>query len=193
MSNERRRQRSVRIVAAVLVLLAAAVLVTVAVVVASQALLVVAALGALLAGCVAARIVNNELAQTRREWARDRAQQAKAYEDILAARTREQARFAADMSKRVADRDSRIVELKGTVRLADARADEAGRRVNLEKKRNAELQDRVASLLTEKEALVDRAALEAESAEASTIVDLMRWEQDSSGLDAPPRDERKQA
>lgn len=191
MPNERRRQRSTRIVVASILLVAASLLVTSAVVIASQLLLIVAALAALVAGFAAARIISNELAHTRREWARDRAQQAKAYQGVLAERTREQARFAAQMSDRIAERDTTITELNGTLRLAERRADLADKKVHVEKRRNARLQERVDTLLTEQEQIAAESSITWDGTDVPTIVDLLKWEQSTAPVSV--EDDRKQA
>ena len=82
----RRRQRSVRLTIAVALTTIAALLVLGAVLSGSWLLLTLAAVLGVALGAAATRITHTELMATRREAARDRAEQAQAYRDrILAA------------------------------------------------------------------------------------------------------------
>src|SRR6478672_8641505 len=87
----RRRQRSVRLTLAV-------------------ALLVLAALLGVVLGAAATRITHSELMETRREAARDRAEQAQAYRDLTVARTAEHAAYAETMESRIAAHEPAITE-----------------------------------------------------------------------------------
>ena len=63
----------------------------------SWALLTAAAVLGVVLGAVAARITHSELMQTRRDAARDRAEQAQAYRELTEARAAEHAEFSASM------------------------------------------------------------------------------------------------
>ena len=133
----RRRQRSVRVSVAVLLLGLATVLVLVALPTQSPAWLSVAAVVALGCGWAAARIVYTEVVQSRRDAAADRAGQAQAYRSMYAERASEHAEFTTVMTDRLTRRDREVADLttaveQATRRAADAeatgsRADRAGR------------------------------------------------------------------
>src|SRR6478735_10936669 len=96
----RRRQRSVRLTIAVALLVISALLVLGGILSGSWLTLVLAAVVGVVLGAAATRITHSELASTRREAARDRAEQAQAYREITAARTAENAAFAETMRTR---------------------------------------------------------------------------------------------
>jgi hypothetical protein len=99
-----------------------------------------AALLSLVCGFAATRIVATELAQSRRDAARDRAAQAHAYQLIYAERIAEHDRFATSMTEQIVERDGQIGRLLATVRHIGRRVDEAEDRAQREAARNAELQ-----------------------------------------------------
>lgn len=99
-----------------------------------------AVLGVLL-GAVATRITHSELMQTRRDAARDRAEQADAYRSLTSARTAEHARFTATMQARLDGQESALKELEVALGSAQRRAADATRRLNAEARR-AELAER---------------------------------------------------
>ncbi|WP_370616503.1 hypothetical protein [Mumia sp. Pv 4-285] len=172
MPNVRRRQRSTRILAASLLLAASAVFVAVAVVAASQGVLIAAAITAVVAGAASARIVADEVMTTRREWYKDRAEQAQAYRDMTVDRTRENMQFVEAVNETLSITTKRIGELNGTLRLAEARAEESDalRKV---------LASEVESLRTAGETSESPAAAAMglwEGADVPTIVDLLSWE-----------------
>ncbi|KHL19305.1 hypothetical protein CLV56_2349 [Mumia flava] len=169
MPTVRRRQRSARLLAASLLLAASAAFVAVAVVTASTAILIASSITAVVVGVVAARIVANEVMATRRAWYQDRAVQAQAYRDMTVDRTRENMEFVAAVNDTLAETTKRIVELNGTLRLAEARAEESdAKRADLEReveraRSDAEVPDLSSMVLWE-------------GAEMPTIVDLLGWE-----------------
>lgn len=179
MPGRRRVQRSVRLTVAS-GLLAAAFLVVVSSVVTGTGAAVAAVVG-LVAGVLACRIVYAEVVQTRAQAARDRAEQARAFEATITRNLAEHADFTALVSRRVEERDRTITELHGTIRLAERRADDAETRVLRESRRANDAQRRLSVLLDEVAA--HQAALEAEAAatdqlsDLPTIVDLLAWEE----------------
>lgn len=86
----------------------------------------IAAVAASVLGAAATRITYTEVADTRRAWARDRAQQAQAYAAITETRTTEQALYVADTSGRIARHEATIGRLES--RLADAATEVADTR-----------------------------------------------------------------
>jgi len=191
----RRRQRSVRITVAVALLLLATLVVLAALLLSVERVSAAASVVALLAGWASVRILVNEIAQTRREAARDRAEQARAYRVVSSARVVEHASFAASMTERVVARETEIHELHGTIRLADARAAESQARVRIESRRTVQLKARLDELsreLEEERADVDSLAFW-DGGEASTVVDLLAWEERTSAVAEAEAPTRKQA
>ena len=72
---------------------------------------------------------------TRRDAARDRAEQAQAYRDLTVARTAEHATFADTMRARVEAQENAIHELEVALTSAQKRAAEATRKLNTEARR----------------------------------------------------------
>ena len=166
----RRRQRSVRLTIAAALTAVAALLVLGAVLSGSWLLLAFTAVVGVLLGAAATRITHSELMATRRDAARDRAEQAQAYRDLTVARTAEHTTFADTMRARVEAQENAIHELEVALTTAQKRAAEATRKLNTEARRAdlAEHEGRAtAGLLGEAEeraaeAIVRVAELEAE-------------------------------
>lgn len=124
--GSRRRQRSTRILVAVLLLLLATVVVAGTAVTGSWLGLTLAAGLAVLLGATATKIMHSELMASRRDAARDRAEQAQAYRQLDEARSTEHLAFATDMQGRLARREATVVRLEKRLsetaqELADAR------------------------------------------------------------------------
>ncbi len=187
-SPNRRRQRSVRVTVAVALLCLATLVVTGALLIGTLWATSTASVVALLAGWASVRILLNEIVQTRTEAARDRAQQAQAYRVIFCARVAEHDRFVTSMNERVTARETDIQALHGIVGLAQARAVEAQARVRTESQRTVQLQSRLDELTRElEEERADADSLASwDGAVASTVVDLLAWEERASA-DAPTR------
>ncbi len=167
----RRRQRSVRVSVAVLLLGLATVLVLVALPTQSPAWLSVAAVVALGCGWAAARIVYTEVVQSRRDAAADRAGQAQAYRSMYAERASEHAEFTTVMTDRLTRRDREVADLTTAVEQATRRAADAEARA-------AELVERVAELEAER---ADELAVwepsDPGAAAHDTVADLVAWEE----------------
>ncbi|MBD3945488.1 hypothetical protein [Nocardioides ganghwensis] len=187
----RRRQRSTRLAVAVALLAVGAALVFGALVSTSTGLTAVAAVVAVLAGAAATRITHSELMQTRRDAARDRAVQAQEYRALTERRTAESTAFAADMSRRIAEREDAIGVLERA--LSDAqknaaeqglkRAQEARRADAAEQGRDTAERGRDEAESRAAEAIVLVAELEAE-------IDVVRAELDSLRAAAARRNHR---
>lgn len=192
--RRRRRQRSVRVTVAVVLLSVATLVVVLALPTRSAGWLSASSVTALLCGFAAARIIYNELVQSRREAATDRAAQAQAYRSMFVERAEEHAAFTTAMTERLAARDRSIRDFEGTVVLAEKRAMEAESRVKREARRAVEAQEKVAEL---QQALEIRTAEEAdelatwEGWEADTVVDLLTWDE-KVVAGAPAADEAQQ-
>lgn len=140
----RRRQRSTRLTVAVALLVLSALVVLGAVLSGSWLLVTIAAILAVALGGAATRITHSELMATRREAARDRAEQARAYRAITVERSAEQAEFASTMQARIAAHEHSIEELENALGSAQKRAAEATRKMNADARRAdvAELEGR---------------------------------------------------
>lgn len=191
-SSHRRRQRSVRLTLAASLLSVAAVLVVVAVSIQAVILLNVAAVGALLLGAAAVRVLHTELLHDRRAHAADRSAQARAYRRLSEERVAENATFTDTMTERLAASVRAVRELEGTLLLAERRVAEseqaAGQLREALEARVAELAEKAEQVRTDAAAHADeRAAEEAElyAREAETIVDLLAWDQRFRPTPAP--------
>jgi hypothetical protein len=134
-SAARRRQRSTRLTVAVVLLAVATLLVGWALVAGIGWLTSLVAVAALLLGAAATRITHTEVMQARRDAARDRAEQAAEYAALTAERTAENAAFAADMRRKIADREEAIDGLELALSKAQRHAAEQTRKMNAEARR----------------------------------------------------------
>lgn len=175
--NARRRQRSTRLTVAVVLLVVAAALVVSAFVGSVAWFQLVAAVAAVVLGAAATRITHSELVQTRRDAARDRAEQARAYREITEQRTAENAVFAAGMTARITERESTIADLESALGTAQRHAADSTRKFNAEARR-AELADlrgaELASSLEASESLAAEAIVRV--AELEVEIDALRAE-----------------
>ena len=191
MSGSRRVQRSVRVIAATLLVVLAGV--GVAVAVALDSGVAVAAGAAVIVGLIAMRIMYAEIVQTRRRSSADRAAQAKSFGVALVAQQADHTAYVSSLNGRLADKDRTIRELDGTIRLAERRADLAEGKVKRESKRANDAQARLSELLDNVLAVREGAeeSDDASIADLPTIVDLMAWE--DRATDAIVEDLRKEA
>ena len=206
MPVNRRRQRSVRITVAVSLLAAATVAVLVALLVGTAVWLGSGAVVAWAAGVAASRIISNELAASRREHARYRAEQAQAYNDLAEQRAEEQATYTATMKQKIEDHAATITRLKAALRLAEKRAEFAEQTADRNKvaaakahKEIAQLKSRIAELESDleqaresAESVYDLESLEGH-ADQPTVVDLLRWEDKVSESTGTDVEQSKQA
>ena len=142
----RRRQRSVRITAAVVVLSAASALVAAAVAADGARLLSVSAAVALLCGWVGLRIMWSVVVQARYEHGSDRAELAQTYRRRFAERAVEHQAFTRSMTARMRERDQVIDELENTVVDTQRRAVVAETTVKRVQRRLAEADGRIITL-----------------------------------------------
>jgi hypothetical protein len=201
MPSNRRRQRSVRITVAVLLLVAAGLVVIAALWIAEVVVLAGAAVAAFLAGVCAVRLVHGELVRGRRKAAEDRAEQARAYQQLDARRVDEHTAFATLMTDSLDEAKSESGELRGTLRLAERRAELAEQRARHEARRRGELQTQLDDMArqTETTAADSESASSADAAEGSpaapywdpevpTVVDLLSWEDRALEISDAPGD-----
>jgi flagellar biosynthesis GTPase FlhF len=133
--SSRRRQRSTRLTVAVALLVVAALVVAGALASGSLVVVSLAALVAVVLGAAATKITHSELLDTRREAARDRAEQAQAYRRLTEKRTLENKAFAETMRARITGHESSIAELQEALTTAQRRAAEMTRKMNTEARR----------------------------------------------------------
>lgn len=146
-------------VAAVLILIAAAAVVG-TVVTGSWLAVSVAAGAAVLMGAGATKITHTELLDSRRDAARDRAEQAQAFRRLADARAEENLEFVADVQTRMAQRDAAVERLER--RLADAAAELADARRELtESRERAETAERERDRLAEQYGAAEERATQA--------------------------------
>lgn len=179
----RRIPRSRRALGAVALLVTSVVVAIVGLVVGSVPALVAATLYAVVTGVIAARLLSNEVAQLRRDWARDRAQLADSNRNVAVARSREHIAFAEQMGQRVSLRDSQIATLRDALVTAEIEMAQARERVSAERARRAALEADVDSAQSDLEsARVDLlrandALAASESAELQVRAELLAWEE----------------
>ena len=178
MSNTvaRRRQRSTRLVVAVALLVTATAVVGVAVITMSPFVMGAAPVLVLALGAAATRITHSELMQTRRDAARDRAQQAKAYLALDARRTAEQTMLTETLTGRIAEGNQTVHELEASLSQAQRRLAEEHRKMNAEARRA----DVAEQQLVEE----GRRAEEADLRAAEAIVVVAELEQEIADLKA---------
>jgi hypothetical protein len=201
MSGRRRVQRSARTTVAVALLIAAAVLVAVAVAVGSSVGTVIAAVGSVLLGAIAVRVMYAEVVQTRLESARGRAAQARAFGAALAETAARHSADRARLTSRLVSSDAAIIELSGSIRVADARVGAAESLAaaqtalaHRERERADDAQGRLTALLDEVlayqvplepvEADESPEATQSYSDDLPTVVDLIAWEERTSAATA---------
>ena len=179
----RRRQRSVRALVAILLLVGAAALVFVCLMAGATTLLALSAVLSVLAGAAAVRMLLDELRDLRHQHSRDRAVQARRFTRLLSDGSAQHIEFIRDMTQKVESRERDVRELEAALRLSERRAVDAEGRARREKERVVAAAERVAELEV---ALKIRDAEQADelaswsstpdASEVDTVVDLLAWE-----------------
>jgi hypothetical protein len=170
----RRRQRSVRVTVAVVLLSVATVGVLLALPTQSPVLLSVSSVLALALGWIALRIMWTEVLQSRRENAADRAAAAGAYKSLFSLRAAEHAEFTTAMTERLAESNLSVRELQGALVQAQGQAADALVRAESAERTLGDARQRVVELEQSIEVL--HAARVAEEAHAVAI-----WEAEGGG------------
>jgi chromosome segregation ATPase len=191
----RRRQRSVRVTVAVVLLSVATLGVLAALPTQSPVLLSVSAVTALVLAWAALRMMWTEVLQSRRENAADRAATASAYNSLFAERAAEHAEFTTAMTERLAESNLSVRELQGELVQAQRRAADALLRAESSEHTLEQARDRVSELERSIELL--RAEREAEEADAlasweaeggeparGSVDELVTWETKATELQA---------
>lgn len=181
--TNRRLPRSTRAFGAIVLLMTAVVAAVVGIVLATVPALITVTAYAVVAGVVAARLLSNEIAHLRREWARDRASLADDHRVEAISRSSDHIAFAAEMGSRVTSRDAQIATLRDDLVTAEIELAQARERVSAERARSEALLAEVDTATSDLEsAQVDlRRATDAlaasESAELQVRAELLAWEE----------------
>ena len=204
----RRRQRSVRVTVAMVLLSVATAGVLLALPTQEPVMLSASSVLALSLGWASLRIMWTEVLQSRRENAADRAAAATAYKSLFSLRAAEHAEFTTAMTERLAESNLSVHELQGEVvraqrQAADAvvRAEAAERSLDEARDRVGELEQSIEMLRSEREA-EEADALAAWEAEggpditgkpaAGSVEELVTWESKAAEIQAE-QDEIKRA
>ncbi|MFT3873943.1 MAG: hypothetical protein QM714_15080 [Nocardioides sp.] len=132
--SARRRQRSRRVIAAVILLLAACGSIAVAVTVGSVTAVTVSAVVAVLLGAGATTLTHAELMDSRRENARVRAQEARAFASLTEARAAENTAFVESMTEQLTRNQATLAQVEDALCAAQHRAAETARQLKAEKR-----------------------------------------------------------
>jgi len=184
----RRRQRSVRVTVAVVLLSVATAGVLAALPTQSPVLLSAAAVVALLLGWSSLRIMWTEVLQSRRENAADRAAAASAYKSLFSLRAAEHAEFTTAMTERLAESNLSVRELQGELVQAQRRLAKSERNAADASARIGELEQSIEVLRAERtaEEADALASWEAEGGEPArgSVDDLVSWEATAAEIKA---------
>lgn len=183
MAPNRRRSRSVNVVAAVAVLVVAAAVTIAALVMATVVALTAATVVALVAGVTATGLMSAEILGIRRAAARERAQVADGYRRDAVVRSVTQKAFVDEVTSHMSARDDEITRLRADAVEFEIRLARAEDRVSAERARVAglvadtetaasDLASARADLLRAQDALVA-----SETAEAAMRAQVEAWEQ----------------
>ncbi len=164
-SPSRRRERSVRVTAASLLLALAAVFVTAAILSGALVWLSAASAFSVVTGLVVAWLDRAELLASRRETGAVRADLAAEYRDILEVRGEEHAVFLHALTDQLVFRERELSEMEGVVALAERRAEVAEEQRSETERALREVQ---AQLPQQYVGSADDDSLE-------TVVDLLGW------------------
>lgn len=180
----RRRQRSVRVTVAVVLLSVATAAVVLALPTQSPLLLSISSVVSILLAWAALRIMWTEVLQSRRENALDRAAAATAYKELFSVRAAEHAEFTTAMTERLAEANLSQRELQGELVQAQRTAAEAQVRAETAEAGLADAIARVADLqdvLERRESAEHDAALSAWEGEGGeTVQALVAWAEEAA-------------
>jgi hypothetical protein len=186
MTHSRRTSRSRRVLIAAALLATAVLLGAVGIIVSTIPLLVAATIYAVVVGIVSTRLLSNDLAQMRRDWARDRAGIADSNRKLAIARTQEHTAFADQMGSRIRHKDAQLETLRDSLVTAEIHLAKTRERMSAERARS----DALAADLTAAQSDIDSArsdllkatdALAAsEAAEIQARAEVVAWEQSAT-------------
>ncbi len=178
LSSPHRRPRPFRVTVACALLVLSATGCLVTLVVAPDAAVAVLPL-LTVTGIVAGLLLHAELDVERAEHAADRQAQAQSFTETFVARSAEHAAYAARTGAQVTALRREVRELEGTLRLAEARGDEAEWRLREERSRLLRAEIRVIELEValerrQSDQIDELAAWPSD--DVDTVVDLLNWE-----------------
>lgn len=189
MASSRRSRRSRRALAATALLVTAVLVATVALVVATIPLLAGATAYAVMSGIIAARLLSNDIAQLRRDWARDRASIADDHRRISTVRATEQIAFADQMASRIRLKDAQLEVLRDSLVTAEIDLAKSRERLSAERARIEALTSDLASAASDLESArldllkASDALAASESAEIQARADVLAWEESASEVE----------
>jgi len=178
--------RSRRVLIATTLLATAVLVAAISIIVSTIPLLVAATIYAVVAGIASTRLLSNDLAQMRRDWARDRAGIADSNRKLAIARSQEQIAFADQMGSRIKHKDAQLETLRDSLVTAEIDLAKTRERVSAERARS----DALAADLNSAQSDVESArsdllkatdALAAsEAAEIQARAEVAAWEQSAT-------------
>ena len=178
--------RSRRVLIATTLLATAVLVAAISIIVSTIPLLVAATIYAVVAGIASTRLLSNDLAQMRRDWARDRAGIADSNRKLAIARSQEQIAFADQMGSRIKHKDVQLETLRDSLVTAEIDLAKTRERVSAERARS----DALAADLNSAQSDVESArsdllkatdALAAsEAAEIQARAEVAAWEQSAT-------------
>jgi hypothetical protein len=186
MSSSRRIPRSRKAVGATGLLISAVLVAVAGIIVSTVPVLIAATTYAVATGVIAARMLSNELADRRREWALERAVIVDGNRRTAVARSREHIEFANQMGSRIRLRDAQLAELRDSLVTAEIDLAKARERMSEERARNEALQADVTSAQSDLESArsdlrrASDALAESESAELHARAQILAWEEAAS-------------
>ena len=186
MASTRRIPRSRRAVGAAGLLISAVLVAAAGIIVSTVPVLIGATTYAVLTGVIAARMLSNELADRRREWALERAVIIDDNRRASVARSREHIQFANQMGSRIRLRDAQLAELRDSLVTAEIDLARSRERVSEERARSVALQSDAESAKSDLEsaqfdlARALDALAESESAELDARAQVLAWEEAAS-------------
>ena len=189
MASSRKSRRSRRALAATALLVTAVLIASVALAVTTVPVLAGATAYAVISGIIAARLLSNDIAQLRRDWARDRADIADDNRLASIARSREHTAFAEQMGSRIRLKDAQLEVLRDALVTAEIDLAKSRERLSAERARIEALTSDLDSASSDLEsARVDlRHAMDSlatsESAEIQARAEVLAWEQSASEVE----------
>ena len=177
----RRAPRSSRSLVAAWLLVSAVGAVVAAAVVGTTIALTAGAAYAVVAGIIAALLLESVVVKVRRLWAYDRANLANANRADALARSADQIAFADLMASRISEARSRIIRLETQIRLAERRRDELGHSLADEQERSSELEASLEQVQDDLAHLRD-ALTASEAAEKRARAEVVAWEAEGRQL-----------
>jgi cell division protein FtsL len=186
-SPSRRRERSVGITAASLLLVLATTLVVATIALGSFVWLSAASVVAAAAGWITARTYQAQLLTSRREAGRERAVLATEYRDLLGQQAEEQSVFLSALTEQMVFRERELADLQGVVGLAERRAEIAEGQLQ---ETREQLEGAQELLKKFQPAIPQQSAGPAPDDAIETVVDLLGWGRTTT---APYQELRRQA